>query len=71
MAKITKSHPNSKRKGVKKEPMPYIIIFQTLNYITPDGYALTPPKEGNGEMEKIAGDKKEGELARSVKIVND
>ena len=40
MAKITKSHPNSKRKGVKKEPMPYIIIFQILIDITPDGYEV-------------------------------
>ena len=47
MAKITKSHPNSKRKGVKKEPMPYIIIFQILIDITPDGYAPTPPVEGS------------------------
>lgn len=28
MVKITKSNPNSKRKGVKKEPMPYLVIFQ-------------------------------------------
>jgi len=38
MVKITKSNPNSKRKGVKKESMPYLTIFQRLKLITPDGY---------------------------------
>jgi len=39
MVKFTKSNPNSKRKGVKKETMSYIAVFQWNIYTKPDGYA--------------------------------
>jgi len=32
MAKITKSNPNSKRKGVKKETMPYVADIMQFKY---------------------------------------
>ena len=32
MVKFTKSNPNSKRKGVKKETMSYITVFQLITY---------------------------------------
>jgi len=31
MVKFTNSNPNSKRKGVKKETMPYITVFSDIN----------------------------------------
>jgi len=40
MVKFTKSNPNSKRKGVKKETMSYIAVFQCNIYTKPDGYAV-------------------------------
>jgi len=41
MVKFTKSNPNSKRKGVKKETMSYIAVFQCNIYTKPDGYEAT------------------------------
>jgi hypothetical protein len=32
MAKITKSNPDSKRKGVKKETMPYVAGMMQFKY---------------------------------------
>jgi len=44
MVKFTKSNPNSKRKGVKKETMSYVAVIQSNIYTKPDGYAF--PKGG-------------------------
>ena len=45
MVKVKKSNPNSKRKGVKNESMPYNIELQSLKHHKPYGYAVKPGVE--------------------------